>query len=158
MSQSLLSDPISASFLYDLLFCKTINLSVSQFLSSWMWQQLLITEGCILKKMEIKQKQNKNTLKLYKLILHFLSHLFNVTIQYKGFFFLLPDLVETSTSIKKRFCTTEMRKKILQWFISKNFGKLKRKKSNFNDPTPASGSGFFWAALDLHSTIQSNSI
>lgn len=37
--------------------------------------------------MEIKQKQNKNTLKLYKLILHFLSHLFNVTIQYKGFFF-----------------------------------------------------------------------
>lgn len=74
MSWFLLSDTISASFLYDLLFCKTINLSVSQFLSSWMWQHLLITEGCILKRWKLREN-TKDALKSFELIPHFLSHL-----------------------------------------------------------------------------------
>lgn len=90
-SRFLLSDTVSASFLYDLLFCKTINLSVSQFLSSWMWQYLLIAHVYIKKKMKFRENK-KDILKSFKLTPYFPSNLlYEITIQND---FFLSNLIE----------------------------------------------------------------
>lgn len=85
-------------------FCKTINLSVSQFLSSWMWQHLLITEGCILKRWKSREN-TKDALKSFKLIPHFLSHLPLWGHRSKQvaffFFFVLLNLMERNFSIHR---------------------------------------------------------